>query len=87
MRKRSNAAQDSLFNARHIASQLLKALGYVILGEEPEQKIGVQMMIDCVKSDYMCAKRLLKVIDGTQGMAKRYPELRELCLQQTKGRV
>ncbi len=86
MQKRNNESQGGLFDDNRIAGQLLKALGYVILGEEQEQKIGISMMIDCIQADFMCAKRMLRVLDSNAGMSKRFPEVREMCLKQTLAR-
>lgn len=87
MSRNKNGGQGGLFDDRQIGAHLLKALGLVVLGTEPEQRIGVDMMIDCIKTDYMSAKRMLKVIDSSPRMAQQFPEIRELCVHQIKGRI
>lgn len=87
MSRSKNGGQGGLFDDRQIGAHLLTAIGLVVLGTEPEQRIGIDMMIDCIKTDYMSAKRMLRVIDSSSDMAQRFPEIRALCLHQIKSRI
>ena len=77
--------QADLLEDRRMGAHLLYILGQVIMGDEAQQREGVTMLIDVIKTDYICARRMVRVFEGDKRMAQRFPEVKELAEQQVKG--
>ncbi len=77
--------QADLLEDRRMGARLLYILGQVIMGDDAQQREGVAMLIDAIKTDHFCARRMVRVFEGDKRMAQRFPELKEMAEQQVKG--